>query len=188
MTLPKNQGDGNSSQSKGSPSTAAAIPIDLFDNANFRPMNFKADYLNDKNYSLWRMKLLNVWKEFGVMAVAIGREERPVIPARTAEDYAKVMDDAAIWDRKDTRSSNFLLERITHSHIPTSSRMQKPARNNGRDSSSTSTRMPLSLPPTRSRRCLRMSGIHLRRLSRIIWLSFKPRSTIYASSVEPSPK
>lgn len=96
--------------------------VNLYDNANFRPMNYKVEYLSDQNHALWRMKLLTLWKEHGLLNVAIGKEKHPnsmLTTTGTSTTDAALSEQIDIWERKDGRASMLLLERInnTHTHL-----------------------------------------------------------------------
>lgn len=87
-----------------------AVPtkINLFDDANYRPITYKVEFLTEQNYTLWKMKLLTVLTEHGVDDVATGAITKPKAGGSK--------DEQITWMRKDARARGLLLERINHTH------------------------------------------------------------------------
>lgn len=106
---------GSTGSTTNSPPGTTVASTDPFDITNFRAMNFKVDYLTNQNYSLWRLKLINILKEFMVWEVATGQERCPERPVDSKDKQAK--EAYQTWVRKDIRASSLLLERITYAHV-----------------------------------------------------------------------
>ena len=98
---------------------AMATFVNLYDNSNFRPMNYKVEFLSDQNFELWSMKLLTLWKEHGLFNVATGKEKHPnsmLSQGSSSPSDAKLQEQIDVWERKDSRAMSLLLERISNSH------------------------------------------------------------------------
>ena len=63
--------------SGGKAGPAVPTKINLFDDANYRPITYKVEFLTEQNYTLWKMKLLTVLTEHGVDDVATGVITKP---------------------------------------------------------------------------------------------------------------
>ncbi|KAI5116410.1 hypothetical protein M0805_000583 [Coniferiporia weirii] len=88
----------------------------MYDVANFKPMNYKVEFLTDTNYGIWNIKLTQALREHFVYNVAIGKDPKP--------GYADAMNPTknekeakAVWTRKDNRAMGLLLEWIKGMHV-----------------------------------------------------------------------
>ncbi|KAI5116804.1 hypothetical protein M0805_006930 [Coniferiporia weirii] len=109
-------GKGGSKPPPPPPPAPSAMQSAMYDVANFKPMNYKVEFLTDTNYGIWNIKLTQVLQEHFVYDVAIGKD--PKLGYTDAANPTKNEKEAkVVWTRKDNRAMGLLLEWIKGMHI-----------------------------------------------------------------------
>ena len=84
----------------------------------YRPINYKVEYLNDNNYAIWKIKLLQIIEEYGLEAIVLGYFSRPS-PKDPEHPTEKERMRLYKWKKMDLRAQGLIKERVrnTHHHL-----------------------------------------------------------------------
>ncbi|THG95386.1 hypothetical protein EW145_g7969 [Phellinidium pouzarii] len=109
-------GKGAYMQSTANVLNVPAGAMDLFDSATYKPMNYKVEFLSNKNYPMWRIKTAQALREHLVYEVGTGLSPLP-IPMDPVNPTADELKSNLIWHRMNACACGLILERVTNKHV-----------------------------------------------------------------------